>query len=198
VPQATLVLRSERIPTRGCTVAKVTTRTGDDGYTDLLGSARVPKYHRRPEAYGAVDEASSALGVARAHLHSSDMSREIYGCQNDLYTLMAELATPPENYSKVDFKITAEHVERLDILGESLKQRVEIGNKFSVPGDSVPGAFLDVARTIVRRAERQVARLYHEGDVTNVHTLRYLNRLSDILFIMARYVEREEQSEAAR
>ena len=193
-----MLVPSDRIPVGGYVVAQVTTRTGDDGYTDLLGSGRVPKYHRRPEAYGTVDEASSALGVARAHLLGSDMHDEILGCQNDLYTLMAELATPPENYAKVDFKITDKHVERLDILGESLKRRVEIGSKFIVPGNSVPGSFLDLARTIVRRAERQVARLYHDGDVTNVYALRYLNRLSDVLFIMARYLERGQESEATR
>ncbi len=103
--------------------------------------------------------------------------------------LMAELATPAENYAKVDFKIRSEHVERLEKESEVLKAEVEIGKVFVVPGATVAGAALDVARTVVRRAERQVARLYHEGDITNAFALRYLNRLSDLLFIMARYEE---------
>ncbi|HLJ66386.1 MAG TPA: cob(I)yrinic acid a,c-diamide adenosyltransferase [Chloroflexota bacterium] len=170
-------------------MAQVTTRTGDDGYTDLLGPGRVPKYHRRPEAYGTVDEATSALGLARASSGRDDVKQHIYTFQRDLYILMAELATPPENYGKVDFKIRREDVERLDSLGEELKGKVEIGKEFIVPGGSVAGAALDLARTIVRRAERRVARLYHDGDVTNVDALRYLNRLSDVLFILARYEE---------
>ena len=173
-------------------MARVTTGTGDEGYTDLLGAVRVPKYHRRPEAFGAVDEATSALGLARAHAADAEVNGWIKAMQNDLYVLMAELATPPENYAKVDFKIGAKDVGRLDALSEELKGRVEIGNKFIIPGDTVLGASLDLARSIARRAERQVARLYHEGDVTNPEALRYLNRLSDVLFILARYVDREE------
>jgi len=170
-------------------LATVTTRTGDEGYTDLLGAGRVPKYHRRPEAYGTVDEATSALGLARAHAAGDKLKDQIRQAQQDLYLMMAELATPPENYAKVSFKIDASHVARLDQAAERLKDQVEIGKEFIIPGASVTGAALDLARTIVRRAERQVARLYHEGDVTNIEVLRYLNRLSDLLFILARWEE---------
>jgi cob(I)alamin adenosyltransferase len=170
-------------------MARVTTRTGDEGYTDLLGAGRVPKYHRRPEAYGTVDEATSALGLARALSDSLELNEVVKKLQDNLYVLMAELATPPENFEKVDFKIQAEDVERVDAESARLKEQVEIGNRFIVPGDTVAGAALDVARTIVRRAERQVARLYHEGDVKNPEALRYLNRLSDLLFILARWEE---------
>jgi cob(I)alamin adenosyltransferase len=155
----------------------------------LLGNVRVPKYHRRPETYGTIDEATSALGLARAQTGDPALKERIHAIQRDLYILMAELATPPENYAKVDFKITAEHVARLDDQSEALKAEVEIGKQFIVPGGTMVGAFLDFARTIVRRGERQVARLYHEGDVTNPEALRYLNRLSDLLFIMARHEE---------
>jgi cob(I)alamin adenosyltransferase len=171
------------------TVARVTTKTGDEGYTDLLGSARVPKYHRRPEAFGTLDEATSAMGLARAFATDQQLKDRIYSLQKDVYLLMAELATPPENYEKVDFKIREEDVRRLEVLSDELKEQVEIGKEFVVPGGSVVGAALDLARTVVRRGERQVARLYHEGDVTNPQVLRYLNRLSDLLFILARQVE---------
>jgi len=170
-------------------LARVTTRTGDEGYTDLLGAGRVPKYHRRPEAYGTVDEATSALGLARAFAEGDNLKDQIRQVQQDLYLMMAELATPPENYEKVSFKIEPSHVVRLDVAAEELKEQVEIGKEFIIPGATVTGAALDLARTIVRRAERQVARLYHEGDVTNVEVLRYLNRLSDLLFILARWEE---------
>ncbi len=170
-------------------MATVTTRTGDEGYTDLLGAGRVPKYHRRPEAYGTVDEATSALGLARAHAEGANLKDQIRQVQQDLYVMMAELATTPENYEKVSFKIEPSHVARLDEAAERLKEQVEIGKEFIIPGATVTGAALDLARTIVRRAERQVARLYHEADVTNVEVLRYLNRLSDLLFILARWEE---------
>jgi cob(I)alamin adenosyltransferase len=170
-------------------VARVTTRTGDEGYTDLLGPARVPKYHPRPETFGTLDEASSALGLARA-LSSVERARDlIYEFQRDLYILMGELATPPDQYDKIDFKIRPANVERLDALGEELKAEVEIGKVFVVPGSSAEGAALDLARTIVRRGERQAAKLFHEGEISNPDVLRYLNRLSDVLFILARYVE---------
>jgi cob(I)alamin adenosyltransferase len=173
-------------------VARVTTRTGDEGYTDLLGSGRVPKYHPRPEAFGTVDEATSALGLARSLARSEALKDRIHALQKDLYILMAELATTPENYDKVDFKIRPEDVTRLETLSEELKADVEIGKEFIVPGKTVAGAALDLARTIVRRAERQIARLYHEGDITNAEVLRYLNRLSDVLFILARHEEKRK------
>lgn len=176
-------------------MARVTTRTGDEGYTSLLGNARVPKYHRRPEAYGTLDEATAALGMARAHTLDPILKDRIHVFQKDLYTMMAELATPPENYDKVDWKIVRADVDRLDALGDQLKTEVEIGKQFVVPGETVTGACLDLARTIIRRGERQVARLYHEGDITNGDVLRYLNRLSDVIFILARH---EESSGRAR
>ena len=170
-------------------MAKVTTGTGDTGYTGLLGDQRVPKYHPRPETFGTVDEATSALGLARACSRDARVRDVILHTQRELYVLMAELATPPENYDRVDFKIRAEHVARLDAESQELKAEVEIGKNFIIPGASLTGAALDLARTIVRRGERSVARMYHEGDITNAYTLQYLNRLSDLLFIMARHEE---------
>jgi cob(I)alamin adenosyltransferase len=178
-------------PRRPTIMARVTTKTGDEGFTDLLGSVRVPKYHRRPEAFGTVDEVTSILGLARAHIGDTGMNGDIRRIQQDLYKMMAELATPPENYAKVEFKIKPEDVLRLENASDELKAKTEIGSKFVIPGDTREGAFLDVARSAVRRAERLVTRLYHEGDVTNVEVVRYLNRLSDVLFIMARHVDQQ-------
>jgi cob(I)alamin adenosyltransferase len=170
-------------------MAKVTTGTGDTGYTGLLGEQRVPKYHPLPEAFGAVDEATSALGMARAAADDPTVQETILRMQQDLYVLMAELATPPEHRAAVGMRVTPEQVTWLDGLEARLKQEIEIPNKFIIPGDSVVGAALDLARTIIRRSERQVARLTHEGAVENPDVLRYLNRLSDAVFILARYVE---------
>ena len=170
-------------------MAKVTTGTGDTGYTSLLGDQRVPKYHPLPEAFGAVDEATSALGMARAATDDVTVQEIILRMQQDLYVLMAELATPPEHQAAVGMRVTPEQVAWLDGLEAQLKREVEIPNKFIIPGDSVVGAALDLARTIIRRAERQVARLTHESVVENPDVLRYLNRFSDAVFILARYVE---------
>jgi cob(I)alamin adenosyltransferase len=170
-------------------MAKVTTGTGDSGYTSLLGDQRVPKYHPLPEAFGAVDEATSALGMARAASDDVTVRETILHMQQELYVLMAELATPAEHQSAVGMRVTAEQVAWLDGMEDRLKQEVEIPSKFIIPGDSIVGAALDLARTIIRRAERQVARLTHEKTVENPEVLRYLNRLSDAVFILARFVE---------
>ena len=170
-------------------MAKVTTGTGDTGYTGLLGEQRVPKYDPRPDTFGTVDEATSALGLARAASTDPQVKDIIYQVQQELYLLMGELATPPENYEKMGLRMTIEHVQRLEQVEESLKQEVEIPNKFIIPGDSFDGAALDLARTIIRRAERMAVKLLHDGVIQNGEVVRYLNRLSDLIFILARYIE---------
>jgi len=170
-------------------MAKVTTGTGDTGYTGLLGEQRVPKYDRRPDTFGTVDEATSALGLARAMTQDPKVKDIIYHIQQELYLLMGELATPPENYEKMGLRVTVEHVQHLEQVEESLKREVEIPNKFIIPGDTQVGASLDLARTIIRRAERMTVKLLHDGVIKNGEVVRYLNRLSDLVFILARYVE---------
>jgi cob(I)alamin adenosyltransferase len=170
-------------------MAKVTTGTGDTGYTSLLGNQRVPKYDERPDTFGTVDEATSALGLARALCKSERACDVILHAQRDLYVLMAELATLSENLDAVGMRMTPEHVRWLETTEEELKTEVEIPNKFIIPGDSPDGAALDVARTIIRRAERMTAKLLHEGVIANIETVRYLNRLSDVIFVLARYLE---------
>jgi cob(I)alamin adenosyltransferase len=170
-------------------MAKVTTGTGDSGYTGLLGEQRVPKYDPRPDTFGTVDEATSALGLARASTQDQKVKDIIYQIQQELYLLMGELATPPENYEKMGLRMTREHVQRLEQVEEALKSEVEIPNKFIIPGDTLDGAALDVARTIIRRAERMAVKLLHDGVIQNGEVVRYLNRLSDLIFVLARYVE---------
>ena len=170
-------------------MAKVTTGTGDTGYTGLLGDQRVPKYDPRPDTFGTVDEATSALGLARAAAQDQKVKSIIYQVQQELYLLMGELATPAENYEKMGLRITIEHVQHLEQVEEELKHEVEIPNKFIIPGDTLDGAALDLARTIIRRAERMAVKLLHDGVIQNSEVVRYLNRLSDLIFILARYIE---------
>lgn len=177
-------------------MAKVTTRDGDQGYTGLLGSERVPKYDERIEALGLIDEATSALGLARASANEDRVRGLILQWQQLLYQLMAEVAATPESAGKLNLrKIAESDVAALERAAEDLKREVEIGNRFIIPGESFPGAALDLARTVVRRAERHVARMLHAGQLANPEVLRYLNRLSDALFVLARYVERGHQRE---
>ncbi len=170
-------------------MAEVTTKTGDDGFTSLIGDTRVVKYAPLPDTYGTVDEATSALGLARAVAKEQNVKDIIYRIQNELYLLMGELATPAKNYEKVGLRMTKEHVQHLEQTEEALKQEVEIPNKFIIPGDTLDGAALDLARTIIRRAERMAVKLLHEGIIENVEVVHYLNRLSDLIFILARYIE---------
>jgi cob(I)alamin adenosyltransferase len=170
-------------------MAKVTTGTGDTGYTGLLGAQRVPKYDPRPDTFGTVDEATSALGLARAVARDQKVKDIIYRVQQELYLLMGELATPPEHYEQMGLRMAIEHVQHLELVEAELQREVEIPNKFIIPGDTLDGAALDLARTIIRRAERMAVKLLHDGIIQNTEVVRYLNRLSDLIFILARYVE---------
>ncbi len=159
------------------------TKTGDDGYTGLLGAGRVPKYHPRPAACGTIDEATAALGIARAFARSPRTAEILTRVQRDLYSLMAEVAATPENAARFRV-IAASHVEWLEQETDSLAEGLPMPKEFILPGDSQAGAFLSLGRAIVRRAEREVARLLHMGDLENEAILRYLNRLSSLCFAL--------------
>jgi cob(I)alamin adenosyltransferase len=146
----------------------------------------VPKYDPRPEAYGTLDEATSAMGVARATIKSERNRAVLLESQQHLYCIMAELASTPET-AKTFKCLGAEEVEWLEAQTDALAAEVTLPREFIVPGDSLPGATLDVARTVVRRAERGAVKLYHDGLATNHQIVRYLNRLSSLLFVMARH-----------
>jgi len=159
------------------------TRTGDDGFTGLLGEGRVPKYHPRTETVGIIDEATSALGLARAICLDQDHKAILLTSQRDLYKLMAEIAATPENAAQFRI-IDKERVDWLEMQTDALSENLEMPKEFIVPGDSHAGAALALSRTVVRRAERQVARLLHSGDIENSELLRYLNRLSSLCFVL--------------
>lgn len=162
------------------------TGAGDDGTTGLLGEGRVPKYHPQPEAFGTVDEVSSSLGYARAVI-DDEMTHEILlRLQRDCYQMMAELAATPETQAQFRM-IGVEQVRWLEEKTDTLGDQVELPREFILPGDSREGAILDVARTIARRAERQVVKLLDDGLIENKELVAYLNRLSSLLFVLARY-----------
>lgn len=176
------------------TGTKAYTRRGDAGFTGLLGPGRVPKYDRRIEAFGTLDEATSAMGLARALGSNERVRQVILDGQRQLYLLMAELARPRERPGKDDPMITAAHVQALEALINDLEAEAPMPQHFVIPGDTVVSAALDVARTVVRRAEREATRLVHEGQIQNEQVLAFLNRFSSLLFVLARY---EEQVEGA-
>jgi cob(I)alamin adenosyltransferase len=159
------------------------TGTGDDGYTGILGGERVPKYHPRPAAVGALDEATAAMGLVRAGGLVSEAKPLILEMQRDLYHLMGEVAAAPEHAARFR-KVGEERVAWLEAQTDRFGQAAALPTGFIVPGDSLGGAYAALARTAVRRAERHMAELLHDGLVENPHLLRYLNRLSSFLFVL--------------
>jgi cob(I)alamin adenosyltransferase len=157
---------------------------GDAGYTDLLGRRRVAKHDPRIEAIGLVDEATSLLGLARSGAQEERTRRLAQQAQQDLYEVMAELAFPPEHAQAR--RIGPEHVEWLDRCVGRVQAPFLSLTKFVLPGGCPGSAGLDVARAAVRTAERQLARLAHEGLLPNPTSMGYLNRLSLLLYYLAR------------
>lgn len=165
---------------------KFYTAEGDDGTTGLLGKGRVKKYHPRPAACGDVDETQAALGMARAVMQSDEAGAVVLRIQRDLYHLMSEIAATPE--AAEQFRtINGEHVEWLAEQTDHYGAQLDLPKAFTVGGDSVPGAALDFARTVSRRAERTVIRLLDEGYIENEYLVAYLNRLSSLLYVLSRY-----------
>jgi cob(I)alamin adenosyltransferase len=169
---------------------KIYTRKGDDGTTGLWYGGRVSKSGGRPEAYGALDEAASALGMCRAACGPDDQEvhADILRIQEELFVGGAELATAPEAAHRLQpgvSKLTEQMIDRLEQDIDRYMARVELPPKFVIPGGSELSARLDVARTAVRRAERRVVDLDLEDDTV----LRYLNRASDTIYAMARFTD---------
>lgn len=164
-------------------------KKGDLGFTSLIGGERVSKADPRPETYGTIDEASSALGLARATALRPKTGPIILSIQKDLQILAAELATNPANSAKHPYSMNTAHVERLEKLIADLQKEITLPNEFILPGQTLSSAAIDLARTIVRRAERRAVYLFQEKIISNAQILAYLNRLADLLFTLARYEE---------
>jgi cob(I)alamin adenosyltransferase len=171
---------------------KIYTRKGDDGTTGLWYGGRVGKADPRPEAYGSVDEAASALGLARAAAEpGSELYADILQLQEELFVAGAELATDPAAADRLEdgvSRITGTMVDRLEEVIDRYMDRVDLPPKFVIPGGTELSARLDVARSALRRAERRVSVL----DLADDAVLRFLNRASDALFAMARFADDPE------
>lgn len=165
------------------------TKTGDDGTTSLMGEGRVPKHHQQPETFGAIDEATSALGLARALSTDNRVDAHSREIQQRFYLIMAELAVAAETPVPEEFITRTEHVERLEAMATELEAIVPPPTTFVLPGATVVSGALDLARTITRRAERETSRLQAAGLLRNPEVLRYLNRASSVLYDLARYEE---------
>jgi cob(I)alamin adenosyltransferase len=170
---------------------KIYTRTGDDGSTGLASGPRRVKYDLRVSAYGSVDETNSALGIAALHVDEwPELAQMIFRIQNDLFDLGADLATPddgkPLGYEPL--RIVATQVSRLEEEIDLLNANLEPLKSFVLPGGSPASAYLHLARTTSRRAEREMVELARmSGEVVSAPALHYINRLSDFLFVAARY-----------
>jgi cob(I)alamin adenosyltransferase len=174
----------------------IVTKTGDQGETSLMYGRRVSKNDPRVEAYGSVDELSAALGLARALCQDSFVSEQILAVQRDLIVVMGELATAREDidrYVKDGFKLTSEKmVDRLGgVIVDLEKDKSLYPKDWVIPGGMAASAALDLARTTCRRAERHVATLMTQDIAFNGEILRYLNRLSDFCWVLARYAEKK-------
>lgn len=172
--------------------ARVYTRTGDDGQTGLFGGPRVSKDDPRLEAYGTVDELNSTIGVASAFLDHEDLKGWLQIVQSDLFDIGGELAAPglEERIRKgqpVGPRVTDEDVAKLEGWIDRMDEELEPLTRFILPGGTAASGHLHVARTVCRRAERRVLSLAREAEVAST-VVRYLNRLSDCLFTMARVV----------
>ncbi len=176
-------------------ITRVYTRRGDQGETDLVGGARVTKDSPRIEAYGSVDELNAAVGVVRAvnaALHArSRAGRELDAIlrklQNELFDLGGELATPPSEFRPGMFRVGAAEVKALETCMDRCQKDLQPLKSFVLPGGGRVSAFLHVARTVCRRAERDVLRLMRREDIGE-WPLAYLNRLSDLLFVLSRWI----------
>ena len=171
----------------------IATRTGDDGTTALMYQRRVSKTHPRVEACGSIDELNAALGVARAIVRDEWLSIELRAIQQQLIIVMGELATTPpdlERYVRDGFSlVTSSMTEKLDELVKHLESQKISFKGWATPGATPVAAALDAARTACRRAERRVCALRESGEAVNPEIVIYLNRLSDVLWLMARWVE---------
>ncbi|MDQ3571385.1 MAG: cob(I)yrinic acid a,c-diamide adenosyltransferase [Actinomycetota bacterium] len=174
-------------------MVKIYTRKGDDGSTSLWYGGRVTKDHTRTDAYGTLDEANAHLGVARSLCgDDTELQADILRVQDELFVAGAELATAPEAAERLEdgvSRVTPAMTEGLEPLIDKYMERVDLPPKFVLPGGTTLSAELDVARTVIRRAERRIVTLGASGELASGEVLRFINRASDLVFAMARYAD---------
>ena len=178
-------------------MVKIYTRKGDDGTTSLWYGGRVPKYDARTDAYGTIDEANSQLGVARALCKDgggdkANLASDILNLQHELFVAGAELATSPEASDRLEdgvSRVTVGMVDALEVDIDRYMRQVDLPPQFVIPGGTELSAALDVARAMLRRAERRVVQLRDDQGLGSQVVIAYLNRAADLLFAMARFAD---------
>jgi len=168
---------------------KIYTKTGDDGNTGLQGNFRVAKSHPRIISYGTVDEANAALGMVLTNSLDDDITKILTDIQNDLFLVGADLSNP--NLNEVKNRVTLDMVERLEQYIDKFELELAPLTNFILPGGDIAAAQLHYVRTVVRRAETQVVQL-SEKDEINSNCIKYLNRLSDLFFVMSRLINKRK------
>ena len=178
-------------------MGKIYTRGGDDGRTGLLFGGRVPKHHPAVEAYGTVDELQAHLGLARALCGRPGLDGELLALQKELFSVSAELSAGPDQASRLSSRIGPAEVARLEAWIDRYQAEYPFPRVFVLPGRTPAGAAVHLARTVCRRAERLAAALLEEKETQDSCLLRYLNRLSDLLFAMAWALDLEDMAREA-
>ena len=179
---------------------KLYTRKGDEGESSLLFGGRISKADPRCDAYGSIDEAVSAMGLGRSLCNNQEIKNILLTIQREMFIVGSELATGPSEYNKLkqNFSVvTTDMVTALENLIDEISSQVELPPEFIVPGASPGSSAIDIARTLVRKAERRVVALNSQQKIQNPEILRYLNRLSDLLFILARFEDKNLPTEFA-
>jgi cob(I)alamin adenosyltransferase len=169
----------------------ITTKKGDKGFTGLLGGRRVPKYHLKPETYGTLDELNSFLGMARATSKDQKVRKILFHIQNHLFIIGSELALSGGDRNLLKGDITQREVDWLSLLSIDLETSLKPEPGFVIYGETPISGILDVSRAVSRRVERLVAKMKSKKMLHNLKILEYLNRLSDVLYLLARYEEKK-------
>ena len=177
---------------------KIYTKKGDTGKTSLLYGKEVEKFDPRCEAYGTIDEAVASLGLAKSLSNNNELIDYLTTIQKELFVIGSELATPM--YTKVNPnkklpKISKVNVNNIEKEIDRLISDIEIENEFILPGTSTISSCLHLARAIIRRCERQIVKLYQDGQLSNIIILHYINRLSDFIFVLSKYEDRNKNEE---
>ena len=177
---------------------KIYTKKGDAGKTSLLYGKEVEKFDPRCEAYGTLDEAVACLGLAKSLSNNNVIIDFLTNIQKELFVIGSELATPIETNINPDKKlprISEKNVGNIEKEIDNLVPNIKIENEFILPGTSPISSCLHLARAIIRRCERQIVKLYKDGQLLNISILHYINRLSDFIFVLSKYQDRNENEE---